>query len=69
MTEIGDAMEYVRNSGAGFTAHARGKPRDANPHPAGSAEHAAWDAGWLDREQHENDKADALDSIGWFGRK
>lgn len=55
------------NKETGFTAHAYGKPRDANPYPVGSQDRATWDAAWLNRDQHERDMAEALNSIGWDG--
>jgi hypothetical protein len=53
----------------GFRACRAGHPATENPYAIFTPEHAAWQRGWLDFDEHQNAKADALDSIGWFGHQ
>lgn len=52
---------------AGFNAHQCDEPIEANPYPRLSRNWTRWAEGWLEADRHENDKGEALDSIGWFG--
>lgn len=51
----------------GFEARGREESIHANPYTAFTREHSAWVEGFFARDEHERDKGDALDSIGWNG--
>lgn len=51
----------------GFRAHQREEPIEANPHIRLCDDWVRWAEGWLEADRHEADKADSLNSIGWFG--
>jgi hypothetical protein len=51
----------------GFNARGREESTDANPYRKLSEKWFSWADGWKDRDEHERDKGDALDSIGWNG--
>jgi hypothetical protein len=43
-------QEIMAVFSAGRCANERDEPQDDNPYTAGSMEHAAWEAGWLEEE-------------------
>lgn len=45
------AIERQRWHDDGAFSGRQGQPRDANPHPAGSEAHQAWDRGWLEDQE------------------
>ncbi len=53
----------------GFRARLCGEPVEANPHAKLTEAWSRWAEGWLDQDQHLNDRDEALDSIGWFGAR
>ena len=54
MTKIDrdDTGQLAAPFNAGCDSRIRGVPRDANPHPRGTASRAAWLAGWDDVDAH-----------------
>lgn len=53
----------------GFRACRAGKTIHQNPYPAFTDENTEWQNGWKAQDEHMNDMAEALDSIGWNGEK
>lgn len=51
----------------GFMARLAGTEVDANPYPTLTESWTQWASGWMDQDQHLNERDEALDSIGWFG--
>lgn len=51
----------------GFDAGIADEPTDANPYPTLTEKWFEWADGWKDATDHQQAKAEALDSIGWFG--
>jgi ribosome modulation factor len=51
----------------GFGARLAGEKANANPYTKPSEDWQRWLAGWIDQDEHLNDRDDALNSIGWFG--
>jgi hypothetical protein len=49
----------------GWHARQRGEPEARNPHQYGSEAWEAWRDGWIDLDQHQKNKDEALRSIGW----
>jgi hypothetical protein len=49
----------------GWKARQRGEPEACNPYQYGSDDWEAWRGGWLDLDQHEKDKDEAMRSIAW----
>ena len=47
----------------GFTAHMHGEPVESNPYERGIEAWERWADGWLDRDQHQQAKAECFP--GW----